>query len=354
MRSSKSRIYSFDVMRIVAVLSVVLIHAADGFLNPAYNDTAGFMAANFFDSIARLAVPIFLMISGALMLDEDKDITLKKMLRSTWNLFLLLVVWSVLYAIFDQGASHFLKDKPFSIINLIRAIFQGHFHLWYLFMLIGLYLITPLLRLFIKRENMKMVGYYLLLVLIIYFCVPFINYFVNRITGSEDVVSTYVDQYRFCFGSQFLTFYILGWFLTNLEVFRKGRNILYGCGLLGVAATILFTQLFYDYPTKITNYFHTVAALPNLFYSVAVFIAIYYGFKDKDLSGHPVLMMMSRLSFGVYIVHSAILSICLELTSFIDVVALQIFLSFVCASILSFAATFCMSKIPGVKKLIRN
>lgn len=81
MRSSKSRIYSFDVMRIVAVLSVVLIHAADGFLNPAYNDTAGFMAANFFDSIARLAVPIFLMISGALMLDEDKDITLKKMLH---------------------------------------------------------------------------------------------------------------------------------------------------------------------------------------------------------------------------------------------------------------------------------
>lgn len=354
MRNPKARIYSFDVMRIVAVLSVVLIHAADGFLDPAVNGTAGFLAANFFDSISRLAVPIFLMISGALMLDEDKVITQKKMLRSAWNIFFLLVVWSVLYAIFDQGASHFLKDKPFSFNNLIRAIIQGHFHLWYLFVLISLYLITPVLRLFIKRDNVKMVGYYLLLVLIIYFCVPFVNYFVDRITGGENVVSSYVDQYQFCFGSQYLAFYILGWFLSNVEISQKRRNILYCCGLLGVVATVLFTKLFYDYPTKITNYFHTVAALPNFFYSVAVFVAIFYWFKDKDLSGHPILLKLSQLSFGVYIVHSAILSICLELTSFIDIIALRICLSFVSASILSFVATFCMSMIPGIKKLIRS
>lgn len=354
MRDSKARIYSFDVMRIVAVLAVVLIHASDSFLRPEQNGTAGFLWANLFHSIARPAVPIFLMISGALMLDEEKNTTLKKMIRSTANIFFLLVVWSVLYAIFDHGASYFLKNQPFSFNSLIRAIVQGHFHLWYLFVLIGLYLITPVLRLFIKRDNMKMVGYYLLLAFVVYFSVPFVNYFVDRATGGQAVITSYVDKYCFCFGSEFLTFYILGWFLTNVEITRKSRRILYGCGLLGLAATILFTQIFFDYSTKISNYFHTVAALPSFFYCVGAFVAIYYGFKGKDLSGHPALLKLSRLSFGVYIVHSAILSICLELTSFIHVIALRILVSFVCAAVASFVATFCMSMIPGVKKLIRS
>lgn len=66
-----------DVLRVIAIAAVIMIHVSASFVN-FYNSSLDFALGNIFDSISRLAVPIFLMISGALMLNEEKEFNCKK------------------------------------------------------------------------------------------------------------------------------------------------------------------------------------------------------------------------------------------------------------------------------------
>ena len=173
-KAKNKRIYSFDVMRIMAVCAVIMIHTSAAFVTSRDNATA-FLWGNFFNSISRFAVPMFLMMSGALMLNEDKEISTRKILKSAWNFFVLLVIWSVIYSAGYNIIKPIVFHEPISITTIIKTAFHGHYHLWYLFVLIGLYILTPILRLFIKRENAKLIRNYLLFFVIIGFCVPFVN-----------------------------------------------------------------------------------------------------------------------------------------------------------------------------------
>ena len=66
----KERIIAFDFLRIIAALAVVMSHSAIA-------TDVSFSDGVIFDSLSRFAVPVFLMISGALMLDEKKTLTTK-------------------------------------------------------------------------------------------------------------------------------------------------------------------------------------------------------------------------------------------------------------------------------------
>lgn len=75
MENSKERIVTLDIVRIVAAVAVVMIHSCSRFIMLYGNDTTEFIYGNFFNCISRPGVPLFVMISGALMLDENKEIT---------------------------------------------------------------------------------------------------------------------------------------------------------------------------------------------------------------------------------------------------------------------------------------
>lgn len=95
--NTSGRIYDLDVLRTLACCAVVMIHASAQY---ASNDvgTLNFFIGNFWDSLSRFAVPVF-----------------------------------------------------------VRSFFSGSFHLWFCYMIVGLYLILPLLRLWVKRENVRQV-----------------------------------------------------------------------------------------------------------------------------------------------------------------------------------------------------
>ena len=63
---------SLDIIRIIAVCAVIMVHTCDYFLNNYNPSTSEFVFGNIFDSLSRIGVPLFVMVSGALMLDEKK------------------------------------------------------------------------------------------------------------------------------------------------------------------------------------------------------------------------------------------------------------------------------------------
>ena len=75
--TKKNKILYLDILRALACLLVVMIHSS---MNYAVQEVGSknFWVGNFFDSISRAAVPLFVMISGALMLDENYHFTIEK------------------------------------------------------------------------------------------------------------------------------------------------------------------------------------------------------------------------------------------------------------------------------------
>ena len=117
---------------------------------------------NFYDAIVRWAVPVFVMISGSLFL--RKDIPLRKIYsKYIFRIFTAFVFWSFVYA----GANYALKRDAVKAMGLFVA---GNYHMWFLFMIVGLYMIIP----FVKKiaESELLTKYFLVIAFFFTFLFP--------------------------------------------------------------------------------------------------------------------------------------------------------------------------------------
>lgn len=350
----KSRIYSYDIIRIIAVLAVVTIHSSANLLTKCEFGSFNFTVGNLLDSISRLAVPLFLMISGALMLNEDRNIPAKKFFRSAANIYFLLLVWSALYAFAFKILYPIVTHKAINVKEFIKAFMNGHYHLWYLFMIVGLYLLTPVLRTFVKRDNMKIVGYLMLITAVIYLAPIFLNVFSNIALPYKNIIKSYSSNFKFTYTNEFLFYYLAGWFISNYNLTAKQRRLIYSGGVAGLIVTFVATQ-FYKNNTDSYTVFYSTAMLNVVIYAVAVFTFFHYLFKDKSLGkATKTVTTLSALTFGVYLIHPAFLFVIRELVTDKMTIGIGTYvIEFAGALILSFVSAFIMSKLPVIKKLIR-
>lgn len=143
---------ALDALRGLAALAVVCLHAAALTLGGAPPpDAVTWWAANLLDAAMRWCVPVFVMISGALLLgrEEPPGVLLRRRLL---RLLPLLVVWSVFYAGLQA-----LTQPDWSLADAMWSLLRGtpYYHLWYLFMLPGLYLLTPILQRFLRATALR-------------------------------------------------------------------------------------------------------------------------------------------------------------------------------------------------------
>ena len=121
--TDESRYYCFDFLRVVGAFAVIVIHVAASKWYTTDIHTFEWETMNFYDSIVRWAVPVFVMISGALFL--SRDIPVRKIYgKYIFRIFTAFVFWSFVYVclncvdmgilgvdfiIFTQEDSHFFK-----------------------------------------------------------------------------------------------------------------------------------------------------------------------------------------------------------------------------------------------------
>ena len=139
-----------DVCRCVAMLGVIVIHAgAPAFYQFGKLAPLDWWAVNFLDAFSRPAVPLFVMLSGALLLRRDgAPVTLAEVFRRVLKIGVPLVAWSVFYVLWTAG---FTVDAA-----ALRAIVRGPvmYHLWFCYMILGLYLLLPLLQALFQAAGM--------------------------------------------------------------------------------------------------------------------------------------------------------------------------------------------------------
>lgn len=175
--SQDSRIVWIDVLRLIAIFMVICIHCSDPFnvspearSNPEFNFWGG-----IYGSFLRPCVPLFVMITGTLLLPVKLSLEVfykKRLLR----IAIPFVVWSVLYNLFPwitgilglpqsiisdvfayapADASQSLGDAVKNIAMIPLQFNDYTVPMWYLYMLIGLYLYMPFFSSWVERATMK-------------------------------------------------------------------------------------------------------------------------------------------------------------------------------------------------------
>ncbi len=347
---STDRIFVYDVIRFVAIAAVIMIHDSATFVIRFLPHDMRFLTGNIFDSLSHCAVPLFLMLSGVFMLDENRELPNKKLAYKIGKLIVLLIIWSTFYAlIFHQ--------KEF-----VYYLFYGHYHLWYLYVIIGLYLVTPVLRLFVKQENKKILYYLIILAVIFQFCPSFIDFCCHR----TEYVSKFFDMFRIGIVSGYVAYYILGRLIVmDYDRIMKYKNVIYSLGLTAVITCIVGTEIYTTETVKAYNVFYAVGNIVLLLYSTAVFIFLTDIIKrcEHKISGFVknAVTGISKLSFGIYLVHACILALLrvnvlkgiFSVTMNNTNVFLYIFIVYLLTFAISYLVVFIISKIKYLNQLVK-
>lgn len=147
-------------IRVIATFSVIILHVSAE-IPTLYNKVSNttWFIGNFFDSLVRCCVPLFLMISGALLLGKgiDKfDFLRKRFLR----VLLPFLFWSSIY-IFSNIFFKILHHEDFNLLEYIsNSIHYGSAnHMWFVYMILGIYLFIPILNKWIINSNKKEINF---------------------------------------------------------------------------------------------------------------------------------------------------------------------------------------------------
>jgi len=289
------RVIYFDYLRILATIAVMVIHiAAEKILEPSVY-SYDFNMLNVWDSLARWSVPMFAMLSGALFLNNSIPVTLKSIFKQNiLRIITAFCFWSAFYAV-DYAITYDAWD----IKSMILMFCQGHYHMWFLFMIVGLYLIVPIIRKI--TESQFLTKYFVILSLVFTFIIPSIL----RIPPFTLAQAGY-GYLQFNLTRGYVCYFVMGYWLHNTEFSKKIRGLIYFLGICGFAATILLTA----YESRKTGAFYAnyydYFTLNVMLEAVGLFVFAKYELSRIRLGDRlkKIIVKLSLLSFGAYLVHA--------------------------------------------------
>ena len=236
--SSSKRVYYYDFLRIISISAVVLIHVSASALHHYDIGSFEWGISNLYSSVSRFAVPVFVMISGALFLDRDisiKTIYKKNILR----LLLAYILFYIIYNIYD-GIEN--GRRVASIVKRMISFNDVPYHLWFIVMLIGLYMIIPFLRLVIS--NPKLSHYFCVLSLLFSFALPQVLSMLNAFLGDKIAfINTYFNDLNLFLPLGYSGYFVLGYLLSKTNISKRAEVIIYVFGLIGIVSTFFYQQL---------------------------------------------------------------------------------------------------------------
>jgi surface polysaccharide O-acyltransferase-like enzyme len=339
------RLVYLDWLRVCATICVVIIHVcAAGYVTTLQSDreTTWFIG-NFFETISRWAVPGFVMISGALLLKDQREMSYWDFLKKRASKVIIpFVGWSVLFYTYGAYSGYF----PLSIKNAIKLFINNGitYHFWFFYMIIGLYLITPLLRVFVKHAQKHHIEYFLILWL-----------YASVITG----LSNFLIGMKFSLELEHVTgyvgYFLLGYYLSHFEI-KKFWRILSCFGLCIGMLSLFFLTYYYTLENggKLSQYWYGYFSPSVFLFSAGLFILFRYNFNKLSL---PIIFSaINKASLGIYIIHYWLLNNYLWRVfpqvnaNFHQVLVIPINITI--TFVLSALITIVLQRIPIVKKLL--
>lgn len=307
--NERKRDSQLDLIRVIAILLVVIIHC---------QETCNFNNIIIY-YICRLAVPLFFMITGALVYKNRKEITLKKIV----NMYTIFLLWCLIYNVLYAEEVNFnnLKDAIF-----LRACVD---HLWYIKIVLLIYIfmkIFPTITDKVFEITFAIDLYVFNIVLLIN--KKYIIY--NNKINAMPIVG--------------LIFIIVGYLIYDKKILRK-LNIVFLISIFIVSFLlfILTYNIFYNLERDVWWYWN-----PFIISAGIIFFEILLRIRTVPFKN--ILELISKNTFGIYTIHIYII----KLLSNYDVIDINSGFKVVIYSCVTFTISFIITYILGKIKLVRK
>lgn len=341
-----------DLIRVVAIVLVILLHAA---IEPhvpvdlmTAEEVTRWWASNIYDSIARPSVPLFVMLSGALLLQPSKieeplRVFFKKRLARIGLPFLF---WGVAYFAWRVFVNH----EALTGESVLQLVLNGPYvHFWFLYLIVGLYLITPILRVVVAYAEWKTIRYFLWL------------WFIGTaITLVFNLAGTLNLNGLIFILTGWVGYFILGPYLLRI---RPRSGVLYLLLFTGTTWTIVGTYILTGtIGEEFGQFFYEFTSVSVIMASVALFMLLANFPTNRIKNSFPkvnkLLRLISQNTLPIYLFHVMVLESLQRgffgfqisiatMNPIIEVPLLTGVTLFICLGVI-----YLLKKIPVINKLI--
>ena len=249
---------------------------------------------------------MFVFLSGTFILDPSKTFSFKKLFRhNILRLATAFTFWSTINALINI---FLYKKNPLS--DFFKLFFVGEEYLWFIFMIIGCYLIAPILRLF--SDDIVLARYFLGLCIFWGSFIPTLkNIFTTyQLKDAETELDTWTSRWHYHFTLEFVGYFVAGYHILKYVNIKSAliRIILY---ILGILDIVLIYKLTCHAETKSKRYskeFRDNYTLTVAFYTTVLFIFFKHEIGRINFSDRAVkfISKFSALTFGMYLSHMII------------------------------------------------
>lgn len=298
---TQRRLFWLDFIRVISSVLVVLQHGISpewmrmGAETPA---SLTWRIMNLIFMIARMAVPLFFLSSGCLMLSKERTI------KDIWthsipSVLLTYVAWMLIFG-FKEALTIIQNGNatPRVITNaFIKQILFGGFHTWFIFALIGLYMITPLLCTFVR--NRTYLSYFVLLSFLFSCVFPL----VASLDPSERLKEA-LSSFHMEYVTGYILYYMLGALLAGLALTATYAKIACAISVAGSLAAYLISCIqSVSRGSAVQDPYATPSLLGVLFTGALFYLARYLRDPAADSVVRRIIRFLADTSMGVYLLH---------------------------------------------------
>ena len=278
-----------DLLRVISMIMVIIIHIANYYCRSYSNiSRVSYLGALIFNTISRISVPTFFMISGATLLNKKYD-KCKNKIRIKRKLITLLVI-TIVYFLWDT----YYMEKS---VNLIKLLYMPERKLlWFMYAIIGIYISLPFIKCMVDKMAKEEDKLFIILWIVF-------NGILKNIGITEYYRVPIID------GTYYLGYFVIGYLILKYskEIEEKKNNLfLILASLLSFLIVVITT---YFISLNNNKHFTGLLTYSNLFViisSISSFILIYFNITEKD---NKIVSKLSYLSFGIYLIHGIFLNI---------------------------------------------
>ena len=345
----KEKKINIEFMRIIAIISTIVIHVSNIYMRSFGNiSNSDFLVATIFNACARICVPVFFMISGALLIKGEYN--KEKYLKRVKKFIIILAVWSVVYYLINvvrTGQNDLIKAIVYTFFDTTYT----SKHLWFMYAIIGMYIVLPFVTNMCKNLTKEQENLFMILWMGISGLSVIYLPLAKAITGHHIDVVYPIPLIN---GAYYLGYFICGHILyERLKDIKATKKYNLWCIMTFILSVIIIFGVTYYSSVSHNRLMNTMLWYRSIFiilesFSVFIFITI-NGEKFKN----PNINKIASLSFGVYLVHAIILFIIkdnMNMISYPPILFIPVFTFIIFMT--SLIITYIMKKIPIINKIV--
>lgn len=340
---ARKTVLCFEWARGIAAAMVVLLHVTQGLMAIYPVEAVGQARATAWTLtqlvLTRWAVPVFLMISGALLLNPAKRVGWKDVWRYERRVILVLATFGYLFCLMEQYAGTrqvSLGLFGVSLVNLLSA--QSWDHMWYLYALMGIYLLLPMMKAYVSQASREDLRIFLVVLGALTVGVPSLNHAL----GLDLATLVWLPACVF--------YFLLGHYA--FIYMRLSRRLVIAC-VAGTALGCLAQAAYVAWG----DYALWVRSVDSVFVIGLALLAflLFKTYLERPFSPRGLVAKASSYSFGVYVLHPVFLNVAYKVLGIgpwsLPPVALELGM-WAAAFFGSVAALWVMRRIPGVRRIL--